>query len=417
MSREEKAKKHILVVSQYFYPEEFRINDMCSEWVRRGYKVTVLTGIPNYPYGKYFDGYGLFKKRRERYNGMDIIRIPLIARGKSAVGMCLNYLSFVVSGFFWKCFTRLECDLVFNFEVSPMTQVLVGVWYAARKRLPCWLYVQDLWPENIEIVTGIHSPLVLKPIGRMVDYIYRRCDRVFATSPSFVEEIRARIPDQSDKVSYWPQYAEEFYRPVSRGGCELVPDDKRFKIAFTGNVGQAQGLDILPQTAALMKTRGEDALFVIVGDGRSKDALIEKIKQLGVEDMFLLLPRRSAQDIPAILGECDAAFVSFMNNPLFADTIPAKLQSYMACAMPILACATGETERIVREADCGVCCPIGDASALCDAIAQMKASDRLSHYSKNARAYFEAHFDKTMLLDRFDECVRAADIGRNKADV
>lgn len=407
MSDTAREKKHILVVSQYFYPESFRINDMCTEWVRRGYKVTVLTGIPNYPYGKYYKGYGLFKKRRESYNGMDIIRIPLIARGKGAVGMCLNYLSFVVSGFFWKCFTPLKCDMVFNFEVSPMTQVLVGVWYAQRRKIPCWLYVQDLWPDNIEIVTGIHSPLVLKPIGRMVDYIYRRCDKIFATSPSFVEEISSRVPDRRERVSYWPQYAEEFYRPTVRGTSGLIAPDSRFKIAFTGNVGQAQGLDILPKAAAVMKARGDEALFVIVGDGRSKAALEAEIAALGVENMFLLLPRQNAEDIPAILAECDAAFVSFMNSPLFANTIPAKLQSYMACAMPILACATGETERIVRQAHCGVCCPIGDAEALCDAITELKSSDKLCEYGANAREYFNAHFDKKKLLDRFDECVAA----------
>lgn len=397
-------KKHILVVSQYFYPEAFRINDMCAEWVKRGYKITVLTGIPNYPYGKYFKGYGLFKNRREEYEGMDIIRIPLIARGKSAVGMCLNYLSFVVSGWFWKCFTRLDADMVFNFEVSPMTQVLVGVWYAERKHIPCWLYVQDLWPENIEIVTGIHSPLVLRPIERMVRSIYRRCDRIFAASPSFVEMIRARMAEGREKVSYWPQYAEEFYRPGAEKSA-LIPADDRFKIAFTGNVGQAQGLDILPETASLLKADGVPAAFVIVGDGRSKAALEEQIRQRGVEDMFVMIPRQSAESIPGLLAACDAAFVSFMNNPLFANTIPAKLQSYMACGVPILACATGETERIVKEADCGVCSPIGDATELAAAIAALTRDARLSEYGKNARAYFETHFDKTMLLDRFDECV------------
>ncbi len=401
-------KKHILVVSQYFYPEAFRINDMCAEWVKRGYKITVLTGIPNYPYGKYFKGYGLFKNRREEYEGMDIIRIPLIARGKSAVGMCLNYLSFVVSGWFWKCFTRLDADMVFNFEVSPMTQVLVGVWYAERKHIPCWLYVQDLWPENIEIVTGIHSPLVLHPIERMVKSIYRRCDRIFAASPSFVEMIRARMAEGREKVSYWPQYAEEFYRPGAEKSA-LIPADGRFKIAFTGNVGQAQGLDILPETASLLKADGVPAAFVIVGDGRSKAALEEQIRQRGVEDMFVMIPRQSAESIPGLLAACDAAFVSFMNNPLFANTIPAKLQSYMACGMPILACAMGETERIVKEADCGVCSPIGDANALAAATAALVRDARIEEYGKNARAYFETHFDKKMLLDRFDECVNGPD--------
>ena len=268
--------------------------------------------------------------------------------------------------------------------------------------------MQDLWPENIEIVTGIHSPLVLRPIERMVRSIYRRCDRIFAASPSFVEMIRARMAEGREKVSYWPQYAEEFYRPGAEKSV-LIPADGRFRIAFTGNVGQAQGLDILPETASRLKADGVPAAFVIVGDGRSKAALEEQIRQRGVEDMFVMIPRQSAESIPGLLAACDAAFVSFMNNPLFANTIPAKLQSYMACGMPILACATGETERIVKEADCGVCSPIGDANALAAATAALVRDARIEEYGKNARAYFETHFDKKMLLDRFDECVNGPD--------
>lgn len=399
--------KHILVVSQYFYPEAFRINDMCAEWVKRGYKVTVLTGIPNYPYGKYFDGYSLTKKRREKYMGMDIIRIPLIARGHSSIGMALNYLSFVISGFFWKTFTPLKADMVFIFEVSPMTQALNGVWFAKRRKIPCWLYVQDLWPENIEIVTGIHSPAVLRPIEHMVRSIYRRCDRIFATSPSFVEMIRRRIPGDEEKVSYWPQYAEEFYRPVENAKSALIPDDGRFKVIFTGNVGQAQGLEILPEAAKLLE--GESIRFVIVGDGRSKDALIKRIEELGAGDMFTMIERQSAEKIPELLSCCDAAFVSFMNNPLFANTIPAKLQSYMACGMPILACATGETERIVQEAGCGRCCPIGDAAALADAVRELAGDPKLKEYGRNSEKYFKAHFEKKMLLDQFDRCIKEAE--------
>lgn len=398
--------KHILVVSQYYYPEEFRINDMCAQWVKRGYKVTVLTGIPNYPYGKYFDGYGLNKKRREEHDGVDIIRIPLIARGKGSVGMVLNYLSFVVSGFFWKSFTKLQADMVFNFEVSPMTQALVGVWFAKRRKIPCLLYVQDLWPENIQIVTGIDSPLVLGPIGKMVDYIYRRCDRIFATSPSFVRMIKKRVPDCGERISYWPQYAEDFYMPRPRGLSLLVPEDGRFKVCFTGNVGQAQGLEILPHTAAALKEKyGDKLLFVIVGDGRSKEALINEIRAQGVEEMFLMIERQKAETIPDILGSCDAAFVSFMDNPLFENTIPAKLQSYMACGMPILASASGETERVVSEANCGVCSHIGDAEALASALEELMGSDELEAMGNNARAYFEKHFVREKLLDDFDRCL------------
>jgi len=182
-------KRHILVISQYFYPEQFRINDICTEWVTRGYRVTVITGIPNYPQGKYYEGYGLFKKRREIYNGIEIIRIPLIPRGNNVIMLVLNYLSFVISGFIWSLFTRINADYVFIFEVSPITQALPGVWYAKKKNVPCYLYIQDLWPENVEIVGGIKNRLILNMIGKMVDYIYARCTKIFTTSKSFVKAI------------------------------------------------------------------------------------------------------------------------------------------------------------------------------------------------------------------------------------
>ena len=148
---------HILVISQYFFPEQFRVNDICTEWIKRGYQVTVITGIPNYPQGKFYNGYGYFQKRTERYNGIDIIRLPIIPRGNSAVMIALNYISFVISGFLWSKFTTLKADKVFVYEVSPMTQALPGVWYAKRRGISSVLYVMDLWPENIEYVGGIKN--------------------------------------------------------------------------------------------------------------------------------------------------------------------------------------------------------------------------------------------------------------------
>lgn len=389
---------HILVISQYFYPEQFRINDMCQEWVKRGHKVTVVTGIPNYPQGEFYKGYGWFKKRKESWNGVDIIRIPLTARGHGSVKLALNYFSFVVTGFFWSHFTGIKADYVFTFEVSPMTQALLGVWYAKRCKIPNYLYVQDLWPENVEIVTGIHSKAVLGPIGRMVNYIYRHCDAIFATSPSFVTDIQKRCPGQESKVHYLPQYAEEFYKPVDSHPHEVGDLPHPFTIAFTGNIGKAQGLEILPKVAKLLKGRA-NVNFTIVGDGRNKAELLKQIDESGTMDMFTMVDRQPAEKIPAILGECDAAFISFMDTPLFAKTIPAKLQSYMACGKPIVASACGETERVVREANCGVCAPIGDAEALANEIIGLIVNQNLFQMGKNALAYYKKHFEKKMLMD------------------
>ena len=394
-------KKHILVITQYFYPEEFRINDMCAEWVKRGYEVTVITGYPNYPQGEYYDGYGWFKHQKQIWRGVKIIRLPLMARKQGSVRLALNYLSFVVSGFIWAHTTKIKADYVFTFEVSPMTQALLGVWYSKRRKIPNYLYVQDLWPENVEIVTGIHSPLVLKPIGKMVDYIYKRCDVIFATSPSFVKEIQKRVKTNKDKVKYLPQYAEEFYKPVERKPVPEIPGDDSFKIIFTGNIGKAQGLDILPKAARLLKGK-ENVKFVIVGDGRDKDNFLKQISDNGVEDMFIMIDRQPPKRIPELLAACDAAFISFMPDPLFEKTIPAKLQSYMACGMPIIASANGETKRIIEEAKCGVCVELGNEEMLSNAIAEMKKADS-DFTGRKSRAYFENHFDKKMIMTSLEK--------------
>lgn len=398
-------KKRLLVISQYFYPEQFRINDLCKEWVKRGYEVTVVTGIPNYPTGKFFKGYSWLKKRKEEYEGIHIIRLPLIPRGHSSLMLALNYVSFVISGWFWSHFTRVKADKVFIFEVSPMTQALLGVWYKRRKKAPCFIYVQDLWPENVEIVTGIHNKRIIHAIDKMVDYIYRNCELILATSPSFVKRIEERESawkNKKSKVKYWPQYAEEFYKPAARKPLSDMPQDDSFKIVFTGNIGYAQGLDILPKTAAILKEKDINCSFIIIGDGRYREMLEKEIHAAGVQDMFYMPGRKKPEEIPDYLAWCDVAFISFADNPLFEMTIPAKLQSYMACGMPILASASGETERIIREADCGVVCRIGDAGALADRIFAMSKMDdeKLEEMRQKSFGYYCREFDRVNLLDK-----------------
>lgn len=402
--------KHILLISQYFYPETFRVNDMACEWVKRGYKVTVLTGIPNYPMGKYFDGYDRKHRTREQWNGVNIIRIPLMARGNSsnklinAAGMAANYFSFINSGKKWvksKEATDLHADLVFTFEVSPMTQALIGIWYGKRYNVPTYLYVQDLWPENVETVTGIHNRLIIGPIDRMVDKIYRETGTIFTTSPSFVEAIVNRAkPVDRNKVFYWPQYAEEFYKPMNKQSVDEIPDDDSFKIAFTGNIGTAQGLEVLPKAALLLKS--ENVKFVIVGDGRYQPEFERQINELDVRDKFIMVPRVPAEKIPEILSVCDAGFISFNETPLWMKTIPAKLQSYMACGKAIIASASGETKRVIEESGCGVCCEIGNAEAIVNGIRVLNKSD-IKLLGNKARQYFEYKFNKKLLMDEMDQ--------------
>lgn len=377
---------------------------MAFEWVKRGYKVTAVTGTPNYPTGKFFPGYSWFKHTKDNINGVEIFRIPLIAPGHNKLGLILNYFSFPFFGFWWQLFSKIKADEVFMFETSPMNQCMVGVRFARRHKIPCYLYVQDLWPENVEMITGIHSPIVIKPIERMVRKIYKGCTHIWGTSPSFVDSIRKYVDEsEHDKVSFWPQYAEEFYQPLPK------KEHQGFNVIFTGNIGQAQGLEILPVAAKILKEQGKkDICFTIVGDGRARKSFEAAITENGVWHMFEFVGRVSPEEVPAQLAKGDAAFISFADDELFAKTIPAKLQSYMACAMPIIASAKGETARIISEADCGMCSDIGDAKELAENICKMAAlpKERLIEMSENAKIYNEKHFNKKQLMDQMDFYLR-----------
>ena len=392
----EKNKKRILVISQYFFPENFRINDICHEWVNRGYEVNVVTAIPNYPIGKFFEGYGIFKKRKESYNGIKITRLPIVPRGKNSLLLALNYLSFVVSGYFWKSFTKIEADFVFTFEVSPMSQALLGVWYSKKRNIPSFLYVQDLWPENVEMMSGIKSKTVLNLIGKMVDYIYGNTTKILTTSKGFIQSIHQRgVP--LEKLEYLPQYAEDYYFPQENIFVPEIRNNDSFKVMFTGNVGYAQGLDILPKVAKyLLEKEHKNFEFIIVGDGRYKNELIDLVDSMQLNEYFQFIDSQLPQRIRDFLSISDCAFLCLKDNPLFSLTIPAKLQTYMACGKPIIATASGETMEIINSSRAGLCSDPNDFVTLSSNLIKMSALSKteLKKMGDYSRLYYESNFSK-----------------------
>ncbi|MBU5363894.1 glycosyltransferase family 4 protein [Enterococcus devriesei] len=395
--------KKILVVSQYFYPEQFRINDICETWVKRGYEVTVLTGIPNYPNGDFFEGYGLNANRKELYKGINIIRIPIVPRKKNSIMMGMNYLSFVISGFIWNLFDKNDYDCVFIYEVSPMTQALPAVRVAKKKKIPCYIYVMDLWPENFEVITGIHNSMIITSLNKMVDYIYNNCTKIFTASESFKRNIEERgISPQ--KVFFWPQYAEEFYIP-SKKKSEKIKRDGKINVTFAGNIGEAQGLEILPEVGRVIKKEDLNIRFNLIGNGRYKEKLMAEIHDEKVEKIFSFFDPVPAKEIPEILGASDFSFVSLKKNEIFSLTIPAKLQSSMACGVPIVLSADGEVQDIINSSKSGFTSNSGDINALLEnlrKISKMSKSD-IEKMGILSREYFEAHFEKEKLINMMDQ--------------
>lgn len=397
---------HILVESQFFYPEQMRINDICAALVERGHTVTVVTSIPNYPQGKFYPGYGIFKRRKETYRGISIIHLPVIPRGKGFIGLTLNYISFVLSGWFFAQFTKLQPDVVFMNMSSPMTQSLVGTWLAQRRRIPSVIYIMDLWPESFQVITGISSGFILRPLGNMVDHIYSQVNHVLTSSYGFLDAIEARGVPKA-KLEYWPQYAEEFYFPLDVGALvkdTRIPTDDRLKIIFTGNVGLAQGLDLLVPVAESLKNAKCLVTFIIVGDGSYKETLIAQVNKHNLSDFFLFIDRQPATQIPGLLAQADAGLVILKKSEIFSKTLPAKVQSYMACALPILVSADGEAQRVVLEAQAGFVAPAEETGSLVDAICSFATlgKEQRKQMGVSAKVYSEKMFQKVTLITRLE---------------
>ncbi|MEC1386027.1 glycosyltransferase family 4 protein [Aerococcus viridans] len=396
--------KHILIYSQYFYPEQFRINDIAKELVIRGYKVSVVTGIPNYPEGEFFEGYDWKNNRFETWNGVDIYRMPIVARGKSSLKLVMNYMSFVISSKLRQTKLPQDVDAVFTYEVSPMTQALPAIWFAKDKKVKHTLYVMDLWPENVVAITGISNKFIIKALDKMVNYIYKNTDAILTSSESFKQSIELRGID-ADKVIFWPQYAEEIYEVQSKDNIEVdvqIPNVRSF--VFAGNVGYAQGLEVLPKAAEKLKELDILVKFIIIGDGRAKEDLQLQIMNLDVSEYFEFIDRQPANKIPYYLAKYDVALVTLSSNEIFNQTIPAKVQSLMACGKPLLVSANGEVQNIITDSKAGLFSNTGDINALVENIIifnQME-SDKISHMASNSIAYSEKHFNKKNLIDRLE---------------
>lgn len=397
------SKKKILVVTQYFYPEQFRINDMCLDLQKRGYEVTVLTGYPNYPKGKIYKGYGIFKKN-DRWNDIEIIRVPIVPRGSSSVQLSLNYLSFLFTGSIWSMFSRKKFDKVFIYEVSPMTQAIPGILYAKKHKIKSHIYVLDLWPENFISMSGIDNQFIVNQIKKMVKYIYNNVSTIFVSSPGFEDNI-LKLGEYSEKIVYWPQYAEDFYKPISKNGENLIIkfDEEKFNVTFAGNIGYAQGLSVLPKTMlSLINSGVNNVKFNLIGDGRFKEELSEKIRELKLEEHFSFYDPIEATEIPKVMSQTDVALISLSKDPVFSLTIPAKIQSTLAMGIPVIVAADGILESVIDESKAGVWGPSEDVKKLSENIIFMnKLSDEeLRQYGNAAIKYSESKFSKQNLIDQ-----------------
>jgi len=407
----------LLIVSQYFWPENFRINDLVVDMVGRGHEVTVLTGQPNYPSGRFFPGYGCLSHHAEQYHGARIVRVPLVPRG-SACAFCLvlNYLSFAVFGALGAWLRlRGKFDAIFVFEVSPITVGIPAIVASRRFNAPILFWVLDLWPESLSAAGGVRSPWILRSVERLVRWVYRNCARVLVQSRAFIPEI-ARHGVAASRILYFPSWGESLFQALSQADTALLPPlPAGFKILFAGNIGEAQDLPAILTAAEHLRDRA-DMHWLILGDGRvaawAKDeALRRNLTQVH------FLGRYPLEMMPHFYAVADALLLSLKREPIFTLTIPGKLQSYLASARPILAMLDGEGARIVREAEAGLACSAGDAAGLAAHALKMEAMPEAARREMglNGQKYYAENFNRTHLLDQLEIWLEEAMQERKKS--
>lgn len=392
----------ILIVSQYFYPENFRINDLALELKKRGHEITVLTGLPNYPKGEYFEGYDDTKNCDEVWNDIPVYRCKLRPRKTGSVNLIRNYVSFVIeANKKLKELQNRDFDLIYVFEVSPITVALPAIKLKKKKNIPVIINIQDLWPENIVAVTGMTNPIIIGLVNRMVNYIYRHCDLILTASPSFVSKIKERIKDK-DKVRYWPQYST-----VNKTDEEVsIYDKEYFNIVFTGNIGEAQGIDLAIEAAKVLKDK--KICWHFVGEGRSKEKLEKLVNEYGINDRVKFHGFHPEKEIPKYLKDADAALLILKPNPVFEMTIPAKLQTYLACGVPILGCVSGEGKRIIEESKAGIVSEdisVDGLVKVCNQFIEL-SNDLLNEYKERSYRYGKSNFNKNKLISDLEKYMK-----------
>ena len=403
----------ILIVSQYFFPEDFRINVVVQSLIKKGVEVDVLTGKPNYPDGIFFPGYHALGCQTHSFMGAMVYRLPIFARGKSSAWrLVFNYLSFVFSGLFFAPFMlwRKRYDVVFVYAPSPILQVIPAVWLAWIKGAKLVTWVQDLWPESLRATGFVRNQMILGILKATVSWLYRKNDLLLVQSKAFVVPVVQMAG--STRVIYHPNPGESsFSLPNVDGGYPLKLEPG-FNVVFAGNLGTVQALDTLMDAAEILLPYHEISL-VLVGSG-SRSAWLEKqVLYRNLKNVHL--PGRfSAGEMPSILSQASVLLVSLVRSTIMSQTVPGKIQVYLSSGRPIIAALDGEGARVVIESGAGLTCPAEDATALAQAVLQLRATsaDELKRMGDSGRRYYDENFDPAFLarklLERLDDVVNGS---------
>lgn len=386
----------ILVVSQYYSPEPFRVADLCAGLVQRGHKVMVVTGTPNYPEPEIYPGYENGKRSDEVLDGVRVHRCPIHPRKRGALHRVWNYYSFVFSSCRYLAGLEEDFDVVFVYQLSPVMMAEGALAWAKRHGKPCVLYCLDLWPESLTLGGIQVGSLIYRYYLGVSRRIYQRVNRVLLSSRGFARYFQETLGIGEKTLAYLPQYAENLFDGVSPAQAHEPP----YHFLFAGNIGSAQSVDTILETAKILR---EDprVQFDIVGDGSE----LERCRQLGRElPNVTFFGRRDVKEMPVFYGQADAMLVTLRDNPAISYTLPGKVQSYLAAGRAVAGAVNGAAAEEVRAADCGLCVRAEDAAALAKVVRRL--ADRpgeFVRFGENARRYYQDTFTRDIFFEKLTQ--------------
>lgn len=388
----------ILVVCQYYYPEPFRITDICEQLVKDGHSVTVLTGLPNYPTGKIPNEYLWGRKRKEMLSGVKVLRRFEIGRKKGAVGMALNYVSFMLSASIKALFLKKDFDIIFVYQLSPVTMTLPAIIMKKRSNKPLYLYCCDIWPESIKNIISNESNFIYKIVKKFSKYIYSKCDEITVTSKPFIEYFNQEHSIPIERISYIPQHAEDIYLQM-----DFTPVDDITDFVFMGNIGIAQDIECILDAAEKIKHIPKFKIH-FVGDGSYLEKSKLLVQEKGLEHIVFFHGRHPLEEMPQFYKLADVCLLTLRADNLIGLTMPSKLQGYMAAGKAVIGAINGAAKEVINESQCGICVKASDSKSLAEAMKEFICNPhKYKDCGENGRKYFMNYFTKQKYMEALEK--------------
>ena len=359
----------ILVVYQHYYPEPFRIHEICEDLVGRGHSVTALVGLPDYPTGKVPREYRFFRRRRENINGVDVRRCFEIGRRNTKLGLAANYCSYMISASVKALFLKHDFDVVYAYCTSPVLMAVPALVYRAFFKTKVVLHVMDIWPACLAAMNVREGSLLYAFMKRVSRRIYAKADMLLYSSRRFQTYLKnihhIDVPDEN----YLPQFADDVF-----GALPDAEPSPYTELVFAGNIGRVQSVETLLRAAAILQN--EPIRWHILGNGANYEGCLCLAKELKLDEKVILYGRRPIAEMPKFFAMADALLVSMREEEYVTCTLPGKVQSYMAAGKPILGSIGGEAEDVISEAQCGLCAKSDDPEAFAEVVLAFMADER-----------------------------------------